>query len=104
MGLLDNTKNLYRGAAPTVSTTLYTVPAGKQTVLTSLAVVNAGTSQRTVTLLLNGVELFKDSIFLPNTTDFPPTFRTKLTAGQTVTCVASSAEVKLHLDGMEEDV
>lgn len=104
MGLLDNVKALYRGAAPTVSTTLYTVPVGKQTVVTSLAITNAGVQSRTVTLLLNGTELLKDAVFPANSTDFAPSFRAKITAGQTITAVASSAEVKIHLDGIEEDV
>ena len=104
MGLLDNVKALYRGAAPTVSTTLYTVPVGKQTVVTSLAVTNAGVQSRTLTILMNGTELFKDSTFPANSTDFAPGFRIKLTAGQTIVAVGSSAELKIHLDGIEENV
>ena len=93
-------KILNRAAAPTGSTTLYTVPASTTTVITSIVVDNAGASTRTYTISLNGVQFLSGVSILANATHIY-NISQPLTATQTITGNASNAEVKFHICGVE---
>jgi hypothetical protein len=93
-------KILYRAAAPTGSTTLYTVPASTTTIVTSIVVDNAGASTRTYTISLNGVQLYGSVSILSSATHIY-NISQPLTTTQTIAGNASNAEVKFHICGVE---
>jgi hypothetical protein len=89
-----------RRNAPTTQTTLYTVPASTTAVVTNIVVANSGASAETVTVSLDGIPIISggpinsgDSIVLD--------IRQVLPSGNTISAVANSTDVKLHISGVE---
>lgn len=93
-------KILHRAAAQTGSSTLYTVPASTTTIVTSIAVCNAGASSRTYTISLNSVQVLGTVSIAANTTA-QYEFAQPMTTGQLITGNASSTDVKFHICGVE---
>lgn len=93
-------KALFRGAASTGSTTLYTVPASTTAVVTNIVVCNETASSQTFRILLNGVSFAYDSTIAANSVAI---FDVKqvLSATQTITGLASSTSVDFHISGVE---
>jgi len=93
-------KALFRGAAATSSTTLYTVPASTTTVVTNIVVTNTAATAATFTITLDGVDLFKDAAIAANSTagfDIKQVLATtKIIAG-----LASATTVRFHISGVE---
>ena len=93
-------KALFRGAAATSSTTLYTVPASTTTVVTNIVVTNSAATAATFTITLDGVDLFKDAAIAANSTagfDIKQVLATtKIIAG-----LASATTVRFHFSGVE---
>ena len=90
---------LYRGAASTGSTTLYTAPALTTVMVTSILVVNTSASPQTYTLNLNGVSIAtlvpvpaNDSILIEP--------KQVITAAQTISGLASATSVNFHISGL----
>lgn len=98
--MATTTKALFRGAAATSSTTLYTVPASTTAVVTNIAVTNSAASAATFTITLDGVDLFKDCALAANSTalfDLKQVLATtKIIAG-----LASAITVKFQISGVE---
>ena len=93
-------KKLFRGAASTSSTTLYTVPASTVTVVTNVIVTNTAAATATYTLSLAGVVLANtvtvganDSVVLD--------IKQVINATETVTGLASATTVNFHISGVE---
>jgi len=93
-------KKLFRGAASTSSTTLYTVPASTTTVVTNVIVTNTAAATATYTLSLAGVVLANtvtvganDSVVLD--------IKQVINATETVTGLASATTVNFHISGVE---
>jgi len=93
-------KALFRGAAATSSTTLYTVPASTTTVITNIAVCNNAATSGTFTLLLDDIELQKDSTIAANSTAYID-LKQVLATTKTIKGLASAVTVDFHISGVE---
>ncbi len=98
--MATTTKALFRGAAATSSTTLYTVPASTTTVVTNIAVANGAATAATFTLLLDDIELQKDSAIAANSTVYID-LKQVLATTKTIKGLASAITVDFHISGVE---
>lgn len=94
-------KVLFRGAASTSSTTLYTTPSATTAIVTNIVVANTSSSlSGTFTLTLDSVEIAKDVVVATNdsvTIDLKQVLpTTKILAG-----LASATTMKFHISGVE---
>jgi len=94
------TKALFRGAAATSSTTLYTVPASTTTVISNIAVANGAATAATFTILLDDIELQKDSTIAANSTVYID-LKQVLDTTKTIKGLASAITVDFHISGVE---
>ncbi len=98
--MATTSKALFRGAATTSSTTLYTVPSSTTTVVTNIAVCNNAASAATFTLLLDDIELQKDSTVAANSTAYID-LKQVLATTKTIKGLASAVTVDFHISGVE---
>lgn len=98
--MATTTKVLFRGAASTSSTTLYTVPSATTAVVSNIAVTNTAASSATFTLNLNGVAIQSGSSVAANTTAYID-LKQVLNTTQTITGLASATTVNFHISGVE---
>ncbi len=98
--MATTSKALFRGAAATTSTTLYTVPSSTTTVVTNIAVCNNAVSAATFTLLLDDIELQKDSTVAANSTAYID-LKQVLATTKTIKGLASAITVDFHISGVE---
>jgi hypothetical protein len=98
------TKALFRGAAATSNTTLYTVPnTSTTTVVTNIAITNTAASSATATINIDGVAVLSAVSVSANTTTFvdlkqviPADATPKIVSGS-----ASATTVNFHVSGVE---
>jgi hypothetical protein len=93
-------KVLARTAAATSSTTLYTTPSATTAIITNIAVCNNATSAGTFTLLLNDIELQKDTAIAANSTIYID-LKQVLPTTQTIKGLASAVTIDFHISGVE---
>jgi hypothetical protein len=93
-------KALYRGAAATSSTTLYTVPAATTTLVTNIAVSNTSASNQTYDLSLDGV-LLSASVIVPGNDAVLIDAKQVLATTKIIAGKASSSVVNFHISGLE---
>lgn len=93
-------KALYRGAAATSSTTLYTVPASTSTIITNIAVTNTAATAATYTILLNDVSFATTTSIAANDT-IVIDLKQVLATTQTIKGLASAVTVNFHISGVE---
>lgn len=94
-------KVLFRGAASTTTTTtLYTVPASTQAIVSSIAVTNTTSTARTFTLTLDDVALHTASEIGGNQTVYID-LKQHLSAADTIKGGASATSVNFHISGIE---
>jgi hypothetical protein len=98
--MATTSKVLFRGAASTSSATLYTTPSATTTVVTNIAITNTAASSATFTLLLDDVEIQKDSTVAANTTAYID-LKQVLDATDTIKGLASATTVDFHISGVE---
>jgi hypothetical protein len=98
--MATTTKALFRGAASTSSTTLYTVPASTTTVITNIAVANTAGSAGTFTLLLDDVDLHTTTAIAANSTVYID-LKQVLATTKTIKGFASAITIDFHLSGVE---
>ena len=98
--MATTSKALFRGAAATSSTTLYTVPASTTTVVTNIAVCNNAPTAATFTILLDDIELQKDSTVAANSTAYID-LKQVLATTKTIKGLASAVTVDFHISGVE---
>ncbi len=98
--MATTSKVLFRGAAATSSTTLYTTPSATTTVITNIAVANSAATSATFTILLDDVELQKDSTVAANTTAYID-LKQVLATTKTIKGLASATTVDFHISGVE---
>ena len=98
--MATTSKVLFRGAAATSSTTLYTTPSATTTVVTNIAVANGAATAATFTILLDDIELQKDSTVAANTTAYID-LKQVLVATDTIKGLASAITVDFHISGVE---
>jgi hypothetical protein len=68
--MATTSKALFRGAASTSNTTLYTVPSATTTIVTNIVVSNTAASAATFDLSLDGVQIFNDAPVEANSSAF----------------------------------
>jgi hypothetical protein len=93
-------KALARTAAATSSTTLYTVPADTNTIVTNIVVDNTAATAATFSILLDGVELLSAAAIDANASVFFD-LKQVLATTKTITGFASATTVKFHISGVE---
>jgi hypothetical protein len=98
--MATTTKALARIAAATSSTTLYTVPASTTTVITNIAVCNNAATAATFTILLDDIELHKDTAIAANSTAYID-LKQVLATTKTIKALASAITVDFHISGVE---
>ena len=98
--MATTSKVLFRGAASTSSTTLYTTPSATTAVVTNIAVANTASSSATFTLLLDDVEIQKDSTIAANSTAYID-LKQVLATTKTIKGLASAVTVDFHISGVE---
>lgn len=93
-------KKLFRGAASTGNTTLYTTPASTTTIVTSIVVSNTAGSTATFTLNLAGSPIASAASIAANSL---ATFDIKqvINATETISGSASATTVVFHISGVE---
>lgn len=98
--MATTTKVLFRGAAATSSTTLYTSPSLTTAVVTNIVIANPTASAVTASLLLNDIDLVGSVSVAANSSAFFD-LKQVLPAGQTIKGSASSTSVDFHISGVE---
>jgi hypothetical protein len=98
--MATTSKVLFRGAAATSSTTLYTTPSATTTVITNIAVVNTAGSAGTFTLLLDDVDLHTTAAIAANTTAYIDC-KQVLPTTKTIKGLASATTIDFHISGVE---
>ena len=98
--MATTSKILFRGAASTSSTTLYTVPSATTTVVTDIVISNTAASSGTYELLLNDVVLAKTVTVGANDSTIIQ-LKQPLTATQTIKGLASAVTINFHISGVE---
>ncbi len=93
-------KVLFRGAAATTSTTLYTTPATATAVVTNIGVTNTTTSAVTASILLDDVAILSDVSVDAKTSIFID-LKQVVDASDTIKGTASTTAVNFHISGVE---
>jgi hypothetical protein len=93
-------KVLARTAAATSSATLYTVPSATTAIITNIAITNGAATAGTSTLLLNDIELQKDTAIAANSTIYID-LKQVLPTTQTIKGLASATTIDFHISGVE---
>ena len=93
-------KALFRGAAATSSTTLYTVPASTTAVVTNIVVTNTAASDASYTLLLDDVSLATTVTVGASDTSVID-LKQVLATTKTIKGLASATTVNFHISGVE---
>ena len=91
---------LFRGAASTDSTTLYTVPADTKALVTSFVVTNTSMVDAKYTITMNGVDVAKDTT-VAGSDSIIIEFKQLLDAGQVLAASAESTDVNFSVTGLE---
>jgi hypothetical protein len=93
-------KALFRGAASTSSTTLYTVPSSTTAIITNIVVDNTSASAQTFTINLDGVAILSSAPLDANASAFFD-LKQVLATTKTITGLASATSVNFHISGVE---
>ena len=98
------TKALFRGAASTSSTTLYTVPnTSTTTVVTNILVANTAATSATFDMSIDGIQIANDVVVAAKDTlslDMKQVIPANATP-KTITGLASATTVNFHISGVE---
>ena len=94
------TKALFRGAAATSSTTLYTVPASTTTVVSNILVTNTASTAATFTLLLDDVSI-GTTVTVGALDSTVIDLKQVLATAKTIKGLASAITVNFHISGVE---
>ncbi len=97
---MSTSLTLYRGAAATSNTTLYTSPSSVAVAVTNIAIVNDTASAITATINLATVPLLSSISVAANSTQFID-LEQIIYDGETITGSASSSTVDFHIAGYE---
>jgi hypothetical protein len=98
--MATTSKALFRGAASTSNTTLYTVPSATTTIVTNIVVSNTAASAATFDLSLDGVQIFNDAPVEANSSAFLD-LKQVLVATDLIEGLASATSVNFHISGVE---
>jgi hypothetical protein len=98
--MADTSITLYRGAASTSNTTLYTSPTSVAVAITNIAIVNDSASAVTATINLATIPLLGGISVGANSTQFID-LEQIIYSGETITGSASTSSVDFHIAGYE---
>ncbi len=98
--MADTSITLFRGAAATSNTTLYTAPANIAVAVTNIAIVNDTASAATATINLATIPLVSSIALAANSTQFID-LEQIIYNGETITGSASTTAVDFHIAGYE---
>ena len=98
--MATTTKALFRGAASTSSTTLYTVPASTTAVVTNILVTNTVTGDATFTILLDDVSI-GTTVTVGGFDTTVIELKQVLATTKTIKGLASAVTVNFHISGVE---
>lgn len=93
-------KVLFRGAASTSNTTLYTVPAATKTLVTSFVVTNTSSTDATYTVKFDSVDLAAEATVAGNDSIIIE-FKQLLETGDVLAASASATTVNFSVSGLE---
>lgn len=98
--MADTSLTLYRGAAATSNTTLYTSPANVAVSVNNIAITNTTASTATATINLATVALVSSISLAPYSTQFID-LEQIIYNTETITASASTTGVNFHIAGFE---
>ena len=98
--MATTSKALFRGAASTSSTTLYTVPSATTTVVTEIIVTNTAGSAGTFSITLDGVSI-ATTVNVPANDSTVISLKQVLAATKIIAGSASATTVNFHISGVE---
>jgi hypothetical protein len=98
--MATTSKALYRGAAATSNTTLYTVPSATTTVITEIVITNTAASAATFTITLDGVSI-ATTVAVPANDSTVISLKQVLAATKVIAGSASATTVNFHISGVE---
>lgn len=98
--MADTSITLYRGAAATSNTTVYTSPTGVAVSVNNIAIVNTTTAAVSATVNLATVALVSNLSVPANSTQFID-LEQIIYNGETITASASTTGVNFHISGFE---
>ena len=98
--MADSTFTLFRGAATTSNTTLYTSPTNMAVAVTNIAIVNDSAASVTATINLATFPLIGGMSVPANSTQFIDLDQI-IYNGETITGSASTTTVDFHIAGYE---
>ena len=98
--MADTSITLFRGAAATSDTTLYTSPSSIAVAVTNIAIVNDSASAVTATINLATFPLLGGISVAANSTQFVD-LEQIIYNGETITGSASTTDVNFHIAGYE---
>ena len=98
--MADTNFTIFRGAAATSNTTLYTSPADLAVAVTNIAIVNDSAASITATINLATIPLVSSISVAANSTQFID-LEQIIYNGETITGSASTTTVDFHIAGYE---
>ncbi len=98
--MATTSKALFRGAAATSSTTLYTVPSATTTVVTNILVTNTASADATFNILLDDVSA-ATTVTVGGYDTTVIDLKQVLAATKTIKGLASATTVNFHISGVE---
>jgi len=98
--MATTSKALFRGAASTSSTTLYTTPSATTTVVTNIAVTNTDLNDATFTLSLDDVSV-ATLVTVGGRDTTVIDLKQVLATTKTIKGLASATTVNFHISGVE---
>lgn len=98
--MATNSVVLFRGAASTSSTTLYTTPSATTAIITNILVVNTAGSTATFDLSLDDVQIANDVAVAANDS-LVIDLKQVLATTKTIKGLASATTVNFHISGVE---
>ena len=98
--MATTSKALFRGAASTSSTTLYTTPSATTTVVTNILVTNTAGVDGTFTILLDDVSA-ATTVTVGGYDTTVIDLKQALAANKTIKGSASATTVNFHISGVE---
>lgn len=93
-------KRIYRGAASTSSSDIYTVPAATTTIITNIIVNNDSPSTQTFALSFGGVTT-ASAVSLTGNSITTLDIKQVLLATESISILGTSPAVKFHISGVE---
>lgn len=91
---------MFRGAASTSSTLLYTVPAATTAVVTNITICNTASAGSTTTILIDDIAIVDDLTVAANTTASIDMRQVINTTG-TIKGLSNAVTVNYHISGLE---